>query len=43
MKNFKYYGGLLKNPIFRGVKKNLLYREELPKKRGAWIACNVQV
>ena len=43
MKIFKHYGGSLKNLIFRGVTKNLLYREELPKKSGPWIACNAQV
>ena len=32
---FEYYGGSLKNPIFRGgVNEKLIYRGELPKKGG---------
>ena len=35
----KNYGGLLKNPIFRGeVHEKPMYREELPKK-GVWTVC----
>ena len=29
---FEYYGGSLKNSIFRGTHENAIYREELPKK-----------
>ena len=33
MKNFEYYGGSLKNPIFRGgVHEKPKYMGELPKK-----------
>ena len=31
---FKYYEGLLKNPIFRKGNEKSIYRRELPKKCG---------
>ena len=39
MKNFQYFGGSLKNSIFRGgfMKSNIEW--ELPKKGGTWMVC----
>ena len=39
-KKFHYYGGSLKNSIFRRGSQKPIYREEFPKKgEGAWTVC----